>query len=57
VSIDDSLLSEEKAVLEDLIAAAFNDAVRKLAQSNQNQMANMAANFNLPNNIFDMFKK
>jgi len=56
VSIDDSLLSEEKSVLEDLIAAAFNDAVRKLAQSNQSQMANMASSFNIPNNFFDMFK-
>jgi len=56
VNIDDSLLTEEKSVLEDLIAAAINDAVRKLEKENQAKMANMASNLNLPNNLFDMFK-
>ncbi|MEJ6655968.1 MAG: YbaB/EbfC family nucleoid-associated protein [Pseudomonas sp.] len=48
VAIDDSLMSEEKDVLEDLIAAAFNDAVRKLEQQNQEKMAGMTAGMNLP---------
>ena len=48
VNIDDSLLSEDKEVLEDLIAAAVNDAVRKLEKNNQEKMAGMTAGLNLP---------
>jgi nucleoid-associated protein EbfC len=48
VSLDDSLLSEDKEVLEDLIAAAFNDAVRKLEASSKEKMAGMTAGLNLP---------
>ena len=48
VSIDDSLMQEEKDVLEDLIAAAFNDAVRKLEKENQEKMSGMTAGMNLP---------
>ncbi|MGA4815140.1 YbaB/EbfC family nucleoid-associated protein [Pseudomonas aeruginosa] len=35
VSLDDSLMQEDKEILEDLIAAAVNDAVRKIEQNNQ----------------------
>ncbi|HDZ57742.1 MAG TPA: YbaB/EbfC family nucleoid-associated protein [Pseudomonas xinjiangensis] len=48
VSIDDSLMSEDKEVLEDLIAAAFNDAVRKLEVSSKEKMSGMTAGMNLP---------
>ncbi|CEA01739.1 Nucleoid-associated protein [Pseudomonas saudimassiliensis] len=48
VNIDDSLMGEDKEVLEDLIAAAFNDAVRKLEQQNQEKMAGLTAGMNLP---------
>ena len=48
VNIDDSLLSEDKDVLEDLIAAAVNDAVRKIEQNSKEQMAGMTAGMNLP---------
>ena len=48
VNIDDSLMSEDKDVLEDLIAAAFNDAVRKLEKQNQEKMAGMTSGMNLP---------
>lgn len=48
INIDDSLMSEDKDVLEDLIAAAFNDAVRKLEKQNQDKMAGMTAGMNLP---------
>ncbi|HIZ50398.1 MAG TPA: YbaB/EbfC family nucleoid-associated protein [Candidatus Pseudomonas excrementavium] len=48
VSIDDSLMTEDKEVLEDLIAAAFNDAVRKLEQQNQEKMAGLTSGMNLP---------
>src|SRR5690554_100582 len=48
VNIDDSLLSEDKEVLEDLIAAAVNDAVRKIEVQNREQMQKMTAGMNLP---------
>lgn len=48
VNIDDSLLTEDKEVLEDLIAAAVNDAVRKIEQNSKEKMAGMTAGLNLP---------
>lgn len=48
VNIDDSLMSEDKELLEDLLAAAVNDAVRKIEQNNQDQMAKMTAGMGLP---------
>lgn len=48
VQIDDSLLQEDKEMLEDLIAAAVNDAVRKVEELNQSKMGNVTAGLNLP---------
>jgi len=48
VSIDDSLLSDDKEMLEDLVAAAVNDAVRKIEQTSQERMAGMSEGMNLP---------
>jgi len=48
VSIDDSLLEEDKEILEDLIAAAVNDAVRKIEQRNEQAMSGMTAGMQLP---------
>lgn len=48
VTIDPSLMSEEKEVLEDLIAAAINDAVRKVEQNAQKQMSGVTAGMQLP---------
>jgi DNA-binding YbaB/EbfC family protein len=48
VSIDDSLLQEDKEILEDLIAAAVNDVVRKIEAASQSQMAGMTAGLQLP---------
>ncbi|KXU39358.1 nucleoid-associated protein [Ventosimonas gracilis] len=48
VSLDDSLLQEDKEILEDLIAAAVNDAVRKVEANNQQKMASMTAGLPLP---------
>lgn len=48
VSIDASLMNEEKEILEDLLAAAVNDAVRKVEQNNQQQMSDLTAGINLP---------
>lgn len=48
VEIDDSLLKEDKEVLEDLIAAAVNDAVRKVEQNSQSKIGGLASGMGLP---------
>lgn len=48
VQIDDSLLSEDKEMLEDLIAAAVNDAVRKVEDYSQKKMGSATQGLNLP---------
>lgn len=48
VSIDDSVFGEDKEVLEDLLAAAVNDAVRKVEAHNSEAMSGLAAGLNLP---------
>ena len=48
VSIDDSVLGEDKEVLEDLLAAAVNDAVRKVEAHNRDAMSGLASGMNLP---------
>ncbi|MBM68428.1 MAG: YbaB/EbfC family nucleoid-associated protein [Haliea sp.] len=48
VRIDDSVLSESREVLEDLLAAAVNDAVRRVEEQNRESMAGLAAGLNLP---------
>jgi len=48
VTIDPSLLKDDKEVLEDLVAAATNDAVRKVEETTQQKMAGLTAGFNLP---------
>jgi len=41
VSIEDALLADDKDMLEDLIAAAVNDAVRQVEKTSQERMAGM----------------
>lgn len=48
VSLDDSLLSDDKEMLEDLIAAAMNDAVKQAAAVTQQRMSGFTAGMNLP---------
>jgi len=48
VTIDPSLLGEDKDMLEDLVAAAFNDAVRKAEATSQEKMASLTAGGPLP---------
>jgi DNA-binding YbaB/EbfC family protein len=48
VSIDPSLMSEDKEMLEDLITAAVNDAVRKIEKTSQDRLSGMTAGLNLP---------
>ncbi len=48
VSIDASLLQDDKEMLEDLIAAAVNDAVRKIESESKEKMASMTRGMPLP---------
>ena len=48
VSIDDSLLSDDKDMLEDLIAAAVNDAVRNIEKKSKETMSSMTQGLPIP---------
>jgi DNA-binding YbaB/EbfC family protein len=48
VSIEDSLLQDDKDMLEDLIAAAFNDANRKVEVAVQDRMSAVTGGMQLP---------
>lgn len=48
VTIDPSLVGEDKDMLEDLVAAAINDAVNKVAKMKKERMAEITAGLPLP---------
>ncbi|KUM52950.1 MULTISPECIES: YbaB/EbfC family nucleoid-associated protein [Rheinheimera] len=48
VSIDDSLMQDDKDMLEDLIAAAINDAVRRVDETSKEKMASVTGGLQLP---------
>jgi nucleoid-associated protein EbfC len=48
VSIDDSLLADDKDMLEDLVAAAINDAAHKVEANTQQRMSGLTSGLNLP---------
>ncbi len=48
VTIDPGLFEDDKEMIEDLVAAAVNDAVRKVEQETKQRMASMTANIGLP---------
>ncbi|MCW8886844.1 MAG: YbaB/EbfC family nucleoid-associated protein [Motiliproteus sp.] len=48
VDLDPSLMEEDKEILEDLIAAAVNDAVRKIESSSQEKMASLTGGMGMP---------
>ncbi|MFZ5724708.1 MAG: YbaB/EbfC family nucleoid-associated protein [Pseudomonadota bacterium] len=48
VTIDESLLKEDKEVLEDLIAAAMNDGVRKIEKFKEEKMSGVTGGLPLP---------
>jgi DNA-binding YbaB/EbfC family protein len=48
VSIDPSLMGDDKDMLEDLVAAAVNDAVRRVEAATQEKMGALTSGFNLP---------
>jgi DNA-binding YbaB/EbfC family protein len=48
VNIDPELLKDDKEVLEDLVAAAMNDAVRKAEETTQQKMAGLTSGLSIP---------
>jgi nucleoid-associated protein EbfC len=48
VSVDPSLLTDDKDMLEDLIAAAVNDAVRRAEATSSEKMSSLTAGMPLP---------
>jgi DNA-binding YbaB/EbfC family protein len=48
VTIEDALLRDDKEMVEDLVAAAFNDANRKIEQTVQEKMASVTGGLGLP---------
>ena len=48
VEVDPSLLEDDKDMLEDLIAAAFNDAARRVAETQKEKMAGVSSGMQLP---------
>lgn len=48
IEIDPSLMADDKDMLEDLIAAAFNDAARRIEEAQKEKMANVSNGMQLP---------
>ena len=48
VNIDRKLFADDPEMAEDLVAAAINDAVNKVAEASQQHMAGVAGGMNLP---------
>ena len=48
LAIDDSLLADDKDMLEDLVVAAFKDALRRVEDTVKDKFSNMAGGFSLP---------
>ncbi|NHI00491.1 MULTISPECIES: YbaB/EbfC family nucleoid-associated protein [Oceanimonas] len=48
VELDDSLLEDDKELLEDLLAAAVNDAVRRVEEQNKSRMGELTGGMQLP---------
>ncbi|MEY6432228.1 YbaB/EbfC family nucleoid-associated protein [Thioalkalicoccus limnaeus] len=48
IEIDPSLLADDKEMLEDLLAAAVNDSIKRVAEKAQENMAGLTAGLPLP---------
>ena len=48
VELDDSLMEDDKDMIEDLLAAAVNDAVRKIESTSSEKMSGVTSGMNLP---------
>lgn len=51
VVLDKTLMTDDKEMLEDLIAAAINDAVQKVERASQEKMSSLMGGMNLPPGI------
>jgi len=51
VELDPDLLGEDKEVVEDLVAAAVNDAVRKVEEATQQKMSGLTGGMGLPGGL------
>ena len=51
VQIDPSLLGDDRDMLEDILVAAFNDAVRKVERTVQDKFSGMAGGMGLPGGL------
>ena len=56
ISIDDSLVGNDKDMLEDLVAAAFNVAVHKVERTMQEKMGGLTSGMGLPPGMLGDFK-
>ncbi len=54
VTLSEDLMDEDKSMLEDLIAAAVNDAVRKVETETRGKMQSLTAGLNLPGGMGDI---
>ncbi|AZZ98624.1 MULTISPECIES: YbaB/EbfC family nucleoid-associated protein [Pseudoalteromonas] len=48
VEIDESLMEDDKDMIEDLLAAAVNDAVRRVGEESQKRMADVTGGMQMP---------
>lgn len=48
VDIDPSLMTEDKTMLEDLLAAAVNDAVRRVEEQNREKLGELTGGLQMP---------
>ena len=55
VSIDPSLMGDDQDMLEDLVAAAINDAVHKVEKTSKERMGDMTAGLGLPGDLGKLF--
>ncbi|SVB97291.1 uncharacterized protein METZ01_LOCUS250145 [marine metagenome] len=51
INIDDALLGDDRDMLEDILTAAFNDALRKVDRTIKDKYSGIAAGLNLPGGI------
>ncbi len=51
VTLDEDLLEDDKSMIEDLIAAAINDAVQKVENETRGKMASLTAGLDLPSDL------
>ena len=48
IEIDDALVGDDKDMLEDILAAAFNDAIKKVEKTTQEKYSGMTSGMGLP---------